>query len=572
MEKKFEIKHLLRYTFKYKKDFIIAVLANILFSLIVLGYAEMFRIFFDNAQKGIIEGIYRNLLILFSFLCFQGILHYISSRYTKILYLKIKKQLQYESIFKVVDGYILETNKLHGGEWMNISLNDTEQIANLGSNILIRAIHIIIKTVIFIIYLFTINFSLAIIAILFSPLMLLLGKLFTSSIKSKSKKYSEEKANLTSNISEIFQKSMLFKLNPSKKFLNNKVNGLLKENYISENKLDKVSQKYVELSSVLGQAGNVIILSIGAYLIAKKEMTTGTLVAFMQIMNQIIWTLDSLSNIYGTYSNVKAKFERLDLINNLTLDMSDVTKEQIDALIKVDKMSFEIGENKIFNDISFDIFKGEWICIVGENGIGKTTLLNLLSGLYKPTEGEIIYNKDIFKLNDETLSDVVTYAQQSNGLFMGSIKENITFDSMDINEIDLIKLLDEFELLNELPNGINSKFQQGGNNYSGGQKQKLSLARLLLSKNDIIFLDEPLSAIDPDNKIKLMKRIMDFVSKKTCISIDHNFQFVKNVDKVLFIENENQICLSTHIELYRTNNNYRKLYETVVENKNKEVI
>ncbi|XMB85235.1 ABC transporter ATP-binding protein [Mycoplasmatota bacterium WC44] len=564
MKEEFKFQHLIKYTFNYKKEFIIAVISNILFALVVVGYADMFRVFFDNAQLGLVTGIYENLLLLFSLLCFQGLLHYTSSRYTKILFLKIRRQLQYESIFKVIDGYILETNKLHGGEWMNISLNDTEQIANLGSNNLVRVIHIILKTVIFVIYLFTINITLAIIGMLFSPLMLLIGKLFTERIKIRSRISSEVKGKLTSNVSELFQKAQLFKLNPSNKFLKNKVEHLLKDNFESDLTLHKVRLKYDESSDILGQAGNVIVLSLGAYLIAKGELTTGTLVAFMQIMIQIIWPLVTLSNIYGNYSSVKAKFGRLDLINHLTKDEREIIKKSIEPLIMVDEVSFQIENNIILKNINFEVNHGEWICIVGENGVGKTTLLNLLSGLYKPSSGRIIYNESIFETGQEKLSDVLTYAQQSDGLFMGTIKENIIFDSTNVNEIQLKKLLDESGFQNELPDGINSEIQQSGTNFSGGQKQKISLARLFMSNKDIVFIDEPLSAVDPDSKIKLIKRISEFVKDKTCISIDHNFQFVNYADKILFIDYDGQVLLSTHIKLQSTNDNYRSLVSSVV--------
>ena len=553
----FNVSTLMKYVLKFKLEFILATVFNILFSLIVVGYAEMFRVFFDDAQAGHLSNIKSNIFLIILMIVCQTIFHYIASRNTHKLYLKLREYLQKESIYYVMDGDIREVRNYHTGELISISLNDVDQVANLGSTVLIRALHIIFKTVIFIVYLLKINLILGLVSLIFGPILLLLGKMFSLKIERASSKSSEANAMVTATTSELFDKFELFKINDTSTYLKSRLDCLFKTKYKIDNIYDKYYKSYDELSSAIGQVANVSVLSIGAYLIAVGELTTGTLVAFMQIVNQIIWPLVTLNSYIASYSSVKAKFERLNIVRNFTKHSSSFNVHTDQSALRFSNVSFSYQSEQVFDDINFEIEKGEFVLLVGGNGVGKTTLIKLIAGLYKPSNGIISFNQNDYEKQKQSN---INYIMQSNNLFMGSIKENIIFDNKTSAQDDIYSLFESMDLDNDFSDGLNTKLSQNSVNISGGQKQKVALLRGFLKNSQLVLLDESLSAIDIESKLRIKKLLFEYIDSKTTIVINHDFDMVEKVDSILYINGKGEVFKEKHNDLLMSNQEYKDFF------------
>lgn len=221
-------------------------------------------------------------------------------------------------------------------------------------------------------------------------------------------------------------------------------------------------------------------------------------------------------------------------------------------------------DNIILNNISFHIPVGSKISIVGESGCGKSTILKLISGLYCPTAGDIYING--IALNDSSLHNVrqqISYIPQQSQLFPFSIYDNITCGHdipSDVinNSCEIAQLT---KLLTSLPNGLNTIVGEGGNTLSGGEKQRISIARALSKDFSILLMDEATSALDSETENKIMNYIDSLRGNKTIINVTHKLKNAVNSDIIFYFKDNKIIESGTHTQLINLNGYYSKLYQ-----------
>jgi|LGOV01.1.fsa_nt_gb ABC-type bacteriocin/lantibiotic exporter with double-glycine peptidase domain len=535
--------------------FLSAVLFNGLFAIIVVQYAEMVRLFFDNAQLGISGGYLRNFVLLMFFILCQTVFHYIASMCTNRLYLINKKTLQKNFFDSVMQKDIQHIREHSTGKLQNIIMNDIDSIAKLLSFTYIKAIHIIIKTLLFVGYLFSIDVLLGFISLLISPILLVFGISFSKVIRQSSTEYSIKKADLNAKYNEFFQYNLFFKLFNSKDYLDTQVDKEI-QNY---NKVAKraymISTLFDELSSAVGQIANIVVLAIGAYMISQKTLTTGGLVAFMHIQNQVVWPLVTLNSLFGVYQSSKGKQDVIDQILNLPAQKHSIELlHDFDALLAVKNVSVSLKDRKVLKEINFSIFENELVLIMGENGVGKSTLLNTLFGLYSPDEGEVKYNSLI---GTDINNQAFEYCVQQTTVIEGTLRENICLDNT-INDQTLLEMCEKFNFLDDFPDGLDSHIQFNGGSISGGQSRKISLIRSLISTKPILILDEPFAALDTLSVQILVEIIEELKKSKTIIVISHSNELFDIVDKILYV-NSDGIISSTFDDLRLNNQEFNKL-------------
>lgn len=231
--------------------------------------------------------------------------------------------------------------------------------------------------------------------------------------------------------------------------------------------------------------------------------------------------------------------------------------------IHLDKVSFHYpnSEKRIIRQLSCEIKRGEKIAIVGENGAGKSTLIKLILGLYTPVEGKITWG------NSGNLPCNIAIVYQDYVKYEMTLRENIGFSNIrNMQDDDLIyKVIDQCgltDLANEL-GGLDVKLgrlYENGRELSGGQWQRLAIARALFSENEVIIFDEPTAAIDPTAELEIYNMLLQLCKDKTAIFISHRLGWVKNMDKILFIENGELSEMGTHEELLKKNGLYSQMY------------
>lgn len=315
----------------------------------------------------------------------------------------------------------------------------------------------------------------------------------------------------------------------------------------------------------------LIILLVGGYHVMNEIMTIGALVAFIQYSNRLTPPASDFLNLYIDYVKVHESAKRiLPYLCPLESDEGD-EKSGIEIgnirTVTCKNVGFSIDGTKILSNVSVEFTKGNSYVVVGANGAGKSTLIKIIARLYRPTKGSIEIN-DQFQLaeiaKDEWCKHITVISQDTH-IFHESIKDNLNYANQNASEDELWASLEAVNLksyVQSLPNGLNTRIGDGEGcaNPSGGQKQKLSLARLLLREADIIILDEVTSAMDAKSGREILNLILKIFSDKIIICITHHIQNTKLFDQILHLEDGTLIEFGKHTDLLSSNTKYKAIY------------
>ena len=367
------------------------------------------------------------------------------------------------------------------------------------------------------------------------------------------------------------------------------VKSFVREEYENEKfakAADNIYKMFVKAESILAfnaptmmlaSYGCILALSwFGAKMITFGTLTTGELTSMFSYVMSILFALMMISMIFVmlTLSQASAKRivevldEKADLVNpeNPDYDVPDgsVDFEQVD-------FAYRNGTGRpVLQDITFHVDSGETIGVIGGTGSSKSSLVNLISRLYDVTSGAVkVGGKDVRTYDLETLRDAVSVVLQKNVLFSGSILDNLRWGNEEATEEECIracKLACADEFINRMEEGYHTHIEQGGSNVSGGQKQRLCIARALLKKPKILILDDSTSAVDTATDAKIRRAFREEIPGTTKFIIAQRVSSIMDADRILVMENGRIDGFDTHENLLKTNEIYREVYETQTKN------
>lgn len=311
---------------------------------------------------------------------------------------------------------------------------------------------------------------------------------------------------------------------------------------------------------------------LGAKLIVGGEMMTGNLVSIMTYTMQILMSLMILSMVFVMITMSKTSAERVCEVLNEVPDIKDNDNPVYsvkDGSISFKNVNFSYTDNlkKLsLKNFNLDIKSGETIGIIGGTGSSKSTLVQLIPRLYDVTEGSVeVGGLDVRDYDLETLRNEVAVVLQKNVLFSGTIKENLRWGDENASDEDLIrvcKLACADEFIEQFPEKYDTYIEQGGTNVSGGQKQRLCIARALLKKPKILILDDSTSAVDTATDAKIRKAFKEEIPNTTKLIIAQRISSVQESDKIIVLNNGEIESIGTHDELLKSSNVYREVYES----------
>jgi ATP-binding cassette subfamily B protein len=308
-------------------------------------------------------------------------------------------------------------------------------------------------------------------------------------------------------------------------------------------------------------------------MIVGGTMTTGELVSLITYAMQILMALMMLSIIFVMLTLARTSAGRICEILDEEPDLTgrESGPEVADGSIEFKDVSFsyENDMNKIcLSDIDLTIRSGEVVGIIGSTGSSKTTLVQLIPRLYDVTAGDLLVGgKNVKEYNLQTLRDAVSMVLQKNVLFSGTIKDNLRWGDPDATEEEMVmacRLAQADGFIRELPDGYDTWIEQGGTNVSGGQRQRLCIARALLKKPKILILDDSTSAVDTRTDALIREAFRTYIPETTKIIIAQRISSVQEADQIIVMENGRIDAVGTHEELLASNRIYQEAYYSQV--------
>ena len=312
------------------------------------------------------------------------------------------------------------------------------------------------------------------------------------------------------------------------------------------------------------------IIWCGGFRVNAGDLTQGDITAFVSYMTSISLALIVLANLIGIFTKAMAASGRISEIFDMTSSMADGTEsisENDEPVIEFDHVSFRYdgASEDAVTDISFVLNKGESLGIIGGTGSGKSTIASLIPRFYDVTGGEIrIFGK---KIKDYRLSEVRRFAvsvPQKAAVISGTVADNIRMGKPDATDDEIIaalKTAQAWEFVSKLPEGINAPVQQFGRNFSGGQKQRLTIARAVISKPAVLILDDSTSALDMQTDYLLRKAISEDLKDTSVIMISQRATSLKNADRIIVMEDGKCEGLGTNDELENSSPVYREIID-----------
>ena len=310
---------------------------------------------------------------------------------------------------------------------------------------------------------------------------------------------------------------------------------------------------------------------LGAHMIVASQLTTGELMSLLTYCMSILMNLMMLAMIFVMMTMSAASARRIAEVLEEKADITNPEQPDYDVTdgsIRFDHVTFRYNkqsEKPVLDDLNFEIKAGETIGILGGTGSSKTSLVNLISRLYDVNEGTVyVGGKDVRSYDLETLRNEVSVVLQKNVLFSGTILENLRWGDENATEEECIRacrLACADEFIEKMPEKYNTYIEQGGSNVSGGQKQRLCIARALLKKPKVLILDDSTSAVDTATDAKIRKAFATEIPGTTKIIIAQRISSIQDADRIIVMDNGRIDAFAPHEELLRTNNIYKEVYE-----------
>ncbi|WP_443660047.1 ABC transporter ATP-binding protein [Clostridium algidicarnis] len=325
------------------------------------------------------------------------------------------------------------------------------------------------------------------------------------------------------------------------------------------------------LMNVINNIGFAAVAAIGGVLAVKDLITVGIIASFISYSRQFARPLNDLASIFNTFQSAVAGAERVFETLDEKEEPRDIKNAQVLSNVRGDvefqNVTFGYNEDSyVLKDISFNVKRGENIALVGPTGAGKTTIVNLLTGFYNISKGDILIDgKSIKKYTKDSLRKAFGIVLQDSYLFSDTIKENIRYGNLNATDEEIesaAKLANADAFISKLPKGYNTIISEGGVSLSQGEKQLVSIARAILSNPAILVLDEATSSVDTRTELKIQEALLGVMKGRTSFIIAHRLSTIKDADKIMVIDNGSIMEMGTHEELIKRKEYYYKLYDS----------
>ena len=565
----------------YSSKFINKILLAGLFSIIVAASTSATAWLLDPAIEKIFINKDQTLILLIPIAIIiafsaKGISLYVA----KILMInvseEVKKMLQIDMLksFIQADTEIIESK--HSGKYISNLNFDVNQITRMLAEALLSIFKDGLTLIGLLCVMFAQNWKLSLIAIIMIPLASITAKILAKRMGKVTTQAQEKSGDLNRYLIDLFKNHKIIKI-----FQRENFEKIRSEKFVNDlkEKSAKIATVYIRSTPIMEFLTGIMIGTLIFYsgkLIISGELAINNFFSFLAAMMLAYQPVKTLTKINVSIAQGLAAAERIlpiiDIKNEINLNEQEKKLDISSGDIILDKVNFSYksnDKNKVLQDVSIKFTGGKMTALVGHSGSGKSTLLNLIPRIYSPISGKIYFdNQDISKVNLVSLRDQISIVDQNTTLFDDTVLNNIKYAKPDsskeeVYEAAKLSMCDEF--INKLENGFETMIGENGVKLSGGEKQRLSIARAFLKNSRIILLDEATSSLDSETEGKIQKALDKLIVNKTTIVIAHRLSTILNSNNIYVVDNGKIDAFGKHDELLEKSEVYKNFYQRQIQ-------
>ena len=564
----------------YSKKYLGKIILSAFLSILVAASTSSIAWLLDPAIKKIFIEKDQSLLLIIPLgiiLAFsvKGISLYMARAIMISVAEEIKKTLQVHMLSSLINSDTQTIDQKHSGKFISNVTYDVSHITNLLSNAVLNLFKDSLTLIGLLFVMFYQNWKLSLIAIIMIPLASVSARTLGKRMNKVATEAQEKTGFLTTYLVELFKNHKLTKIFQKEKFEMDRAENHL---YQVKEKTKKIALVMVRLTPIMEVLTGIMIAILIFYagkLILKSEIDVNNFFSFlaaMMLAYQPVRTLASLNVIVNQGLSAANRILPIIDTKNKIFSLPDSNDIKIsDAKINFDnvKFAYETQEGDVLKGINLEFKGGKMTSLVGHSGSGKSTILNLIPRFYDAGSGEIkIDNQPINKIRLESLRQNISLVSQETTLFDDTVKNNIKYANSAASDeeiIEVAKLSYCHEFIENLPNKYETLIGEDGVRLSGGEKQRISIARAMLKKSPIILLDEATSSLDAETEKKIQDALNVLTTNKTSIVIAHRLSTILNSDNIYVIQSGSVVDSGKHKELLKKSEIYKNFYEKQIQ-------
>ncbi len=560
----------------YTKKYINKIILSVFFTLVLAGSTSAVAYLLDPAIKQLFIEQNKNYiylipgLIILAF-ALKGLSLYLAKVIMINVSEEVKKDIQTDMFSSLIKADTELVDSKHSGKFIGNLTNDVNMITALVSTAILNLFKDSLTLIGLLAVMFYQNWKLSLIAIIMIPLASVVARSLGKRISKEAMKQMNFTGLLTSYLIEIFKNHKLMKIFQKEEYEKKRAETFIESLKETQRKMIIVGVRASPVMEFLTGIMIACLIFISAKLIANNELEVSNFFSFLAAMMLSYQPVRSLATLNITIHQGLTGAKRVLPVIDDKKKIQDKKDSKIlkisDGKIIFENISFNynINEHQILNSINLNFPGKKMTALVGHSGAGKSTILNLIPRFYDPNNGDIkIDNQSIYDSQLISLRKSISLVSQETTLFDDTVRNNIAYADLDasqdeIEEAAKFSFADEF--INKLPKKYDTLIGENGVRLSGGEKQRLSIARAILKKSPIILLDEATSSLDADTESKIQKAISFLTKGRTTIVIAHRLSTILNSDKIYVIDKGNIVGEGKHDDLLNISNVYKNFYE-----------
>lgn len=458
---------------------------------------------------------------------------------------QVEKELRCAMVRKLQQLSITYHTEMESGRLQSKVMRDVEQIENLSAQFFITILTILVNVIVSLVIVISKNIVVFLFFLGTVPIAVCIMVHFRSKIKSCNTEFRKEMEETSVSVMEMVEMIPVTKAHALEQKEASKIEERL--NHVADKgfRLDMIQTYFGSVSWVAFQVFQVFCLIFTSFMALKGRISIGDVAMYQSYFGTIV---GSIANIVGLIPAVAKGLESVTSIGDILLcedveDTSDNKKKiEVSGQVEFDNVSFCYKDSKepVFTNLSFKVSPGETIAFVGASGAGKTTVLNLVIGFLQATKGRVLIDgTDIKELDLHSYRENIAVVPQNSILFSGSLRENITYGMDDVSEeqlMEVVKAANLMEVIESLPDGLDTQIKEHGGNLSGGQRQRISIARAFIRNPKLLILDEATSALDTVSERQIQEATNRLSKNRTTFIVAHRLSTIRNADKIAVIE------------------------------------